>query len=279
MGATLVLVGLAGRTFGPSLRYRTPSGSADVLRAEQLVARFAWARFCSSLGATLALGGVLLLVVTGLLVVIHVDDGVGTATVLVTLAVIILAMAFWSWAFVQRFGLIGITAPRMQREPSPLETTDTFDDTEGVTDVPMASTVAAITPVPATTQSPPTNPQRATEQPGPPSSATTTTEAPRRTTQPPSLTRRDPAIVTVSVTERPSPTTTPLPPMVTHADPSRSEIVNPSDAAALDRILAERGDPPTPSPLLEDIEATDTERVADTEDSAVPTTTQAPANG
>ena|GEM_PF-2953501 len=115
MGASLVLFGLGSRTLGPSLRYRNPSGSGEVLRAEELVARIAWGRFCSSLGVTIAIGGVFLLAVTGMAMLLRLGDRAATICVLLAVLLVGVMMVLWAWAFVNRFGLYGIVTEREMR--------------------------------------------------------------------------------------------------------------------------------------------------------------------
>lgn len=114
-GAALVLIGWLGRDLGPRLRHRAPRPDDEVLGVEELVARVSWARFCGSAGAALALCGALLLLVTFATLVLRLSDDAGTTTMLATFAVVLVAMAVWSWAYVRRFGVYGVLAPRRPR--------------------------------------------------------------------------------------------------------------------------------------------------------------------
>lgn len=220
MGASLVLLGLAGRAVGPSLRYRRSSETGDVLKAEELVARIAWARFCSSLGAALAIGGVFLLIVTGVTMAIRIDDTAAAVAVGLALLAIVVLMVVWTWAFVDRFGLYGIVAgearvrePRQQKPDRPKKQTPAKAKTPSTP--PKVDTAhSANQPVA------PANPEP--EQPK--------LSPAKRALQPwSSLAEAEPKPPMATPTTRP----------ISTVDASRSEVINPSDAAALDRILSE----------------------------------------
>ena len=226
MGASLVLLGLAGRAVGPSLRYRRSSETGDVLKAEELVARIAWSRFCGSLGAAIAIGGLFLLIVTGITMAIRIDDTAAAVAVGLALLAIVVLMAVWTWAFVDRFGLYGVVAsePRI-REPRPQKT----EKPKKQTPVKTAAQVTTLkSEKPLTPKQPVVAASSEPEQPK--------LSAAKRAFQPWSTPAEpDPQPEVIAPPTRP----------VTTADPSRSEVINPSDAAALDRILSEP-DPESP---------------------------------
>jgi hypothetical protein len=225
MGASLVLAGIIGRTLGPSVRYRTSRANGEVLKAEELVARVAWARFCSSLGAALAIGGFFLLIVTAIAMALRLDDTLATVIVGLALFAVIVLMALWTWAFVNRFGLYGIVAerPRKVKQPSEPRPEKAAREThrprfgrekkqkepEPIPDSPIPSIELSTANGGAT--------QPAAGQA-------------KRTFKPWSTPAEAEPVHTESVTP---------PAKAPRIDPSRSEVINPSDAAALERILSE----------------------------------------
>ena len=122
-GATILVLGLLVRDIGPRIRYRTPANEGGVFHAEELVARVSWGRFCSALGAVLALGGLLFLVTTVVCMVLRLSDETGGWVMLGALAFLLVMMAYWTWAFFDRFGSYGILPEREeapeQEEPAP----------------------------------------------------------------------------------------------------------------------------------------------------------------
>jgi hypothetical protein len=252
MGASLVLLGFGGRMFGPALRYRHSSAEGDVLKAEELVARVAWSRFCSSLGAAIAIGGMLLLAVTGVAMLLRLSDRAATVSVVLAVVAVIVLMALWSWAFVGRFGLYGIVA---ERQRPVARSTVSYPVEDQYIDHPVP---AAANPVvetedeanrstgqrpaeqPSTAQQPSLGPQPATngrQRPhvAPAAPAPDQAQDQRRSSRQrnpePEAARKPGAALSV---EDPAEAT---PEPVSRPDASRSEVINPSDAAALERIL------------------------------------------
>lgn len=117
-GATILVLGLLVRDIGPRLRYRKPSGEDGVFHAEELVAKVSWGRFCSALGAVLAILGMLFLLTTVVCMVLRLSDETGGWVMLGALAILVLLIAYWTWAFFDRFGSYGIL-PERQEEPEP----------------------------------------------------------------------------------------------------------------------------------------------------------------
>jgi hypothetical protein len=247
MGASLVLAGIVGRTAGPSLRYRTSRTAGEVLKAEELVARVAWLRFCGSLGAALAIGGFFLLIVTGIAMALRLSDTVATISVGLALFAVIVLMGFWTWAFVNRFGLYGIVADR----PRQAKLTSESQSEE------LARQARVPKPDREKKQK---EPEPVVDSPiptiGPEAPAVTTSGQQSKRTFKPWSTPAEPENAKSEPTV--SPTTSP------RIDPSRSEVVNPSDAAALERILSEPDPVPTEgapavSPAGEEAETADAE--------------------
>lgn len=123
-GATLLVLGLLVRDIGPRLRYRAPSAPEGVFHAEELVAKVAWSRFCGALGSVLAIGGALFVLVTVVCMLIMLSDRTGGYVMAASLAVLVLLVAFWTWAYFDRFGSYGILPERQQapsRQPPPAD--------------------------------------------------------------------------------------------------------------------------------------------------------------
>jgi hypothetical protein len=140
MGASLVLFGFGSRTVGPSLRYRQSASSGEVLRADQLVAKIAWGRFCGSLGVTIAIGGVFLLAVTGIAMLLRLSDQTATICVVLAVLLVVVLMVVWAWAFVNRFGLYGIVTERELRTRRQVLAND---DAEPAATVPVTQSPAS----------------------------------------------------------------------------------------------------------------------------------------
>lgn len=123
-GATILVIGLLIRDLGPRLRYRAPADGSEVLHAEALVAKVAWTRFSIALGSVLALAGALFLIVTFVCMALMLSDSTGGWVMLGTLAMLLVLVAFWTWAFFDRFGSYGILPERPvaepEREPEPV---------------------------------------------------------------------------------------------------------------------------------------------------------------
>jgi hypothetical protein len=119
-GATILVLGLLIRDFGPRLRYRTPADGEEVLHAEALVARVAWTRYSVALGSVLALAGVVVLIVTLTCILLVLSDSTGGWVMIATLAVLLLLIAFWTWAYVDRFGSYGILPERPVEPEAPV---------------------------------------------------------------------------------------------------------------------------------------------------------------
>ncbi len=118
-GATILVLGLLIRDIGPGLRYRAPTSPDGVFHAEELVAKVAWTRFTRALGAVLAIGGVLFVIVTGVCMGLMVSDGTGGWVMIGSLIACLLLVMFWTWAFFDRFGSYGILP---EREEAPEDT-------------------------------------------------------------------------------------------------------------------------------------------------------------
>ena len=110
-GATLMLLGWAIRMFGPGLRYQSTEDDGPQ-GADVLMARLAWRRFISALGAVIATSGVLLVLITFLVILIDPGDSAGAIVGWTCFGLILLAVAAWSWFFVGRYGTFGVLPPR-----------------------------------------------------------------------------------------------------------------------------------------------------------------------
>lgn len=268
MGASLVLLGLAGRAIGPMLRYRRSRSSGEILAAVELLAQVAWARFCNALGAAIAFGGTLLLIVTGINMALRIDDGAAAVIVGLTLLLIVVLMAVWTWAYIGRFGLYGIVAQRPSTstlQAQPPYDADEWNDSEAELDMPFLSAQAAEpdteTVASTTRQDRPRNQTDAEPRPSPekvagpkrsfalrlnPKPANQTAQVPEHPAAAASFASARPESAQVAnpiAPERqiPEPVTTSV--SSPAIDVSRSEVVNPSDAAALERILSEPDEP------------------------------------
>ncbi|HEV2126988.1 MAG TPA: hypothetical protein VGR22_00020 [Thermomicrobiales bacterium] len=118
-GATILVLGLLLRDLGPRLRYRRQANDDGVLPADVLVAKVAWDRFCNALGAVLAIGGILFLLITFVCIILAVSDDTGGWVMLSALAVFFLMVLYWTWAFFHRFGAYGILLERSAAEEEP----------------------------------------------------------------------------------------------------------------------------------------------------------------
>ena len=159
-GSTLLLFGWLLRDMGPALRDRRSRAAAEVLGAQQLVDQMRWARFCAACGVALAMSGALLLLVTVFALLVNPSDAGGAWAVIVTFAIVSVAMLVWAGLFVSRFGVAGIyrarlTAPdaRVDEADDDLDEEDDFDD--ATPDVATAPDVEAPSPVPAADTGPP----------------------------------------------------------------------------------------------------------------------------
>jgi hypothetical protein len=258
MGASLVLFGFAGRMFGPALRYRRTSAEGDVLKAEELVARVAWSRFCSSLGAAIAIGGILLLVVTGVAMLLRISDRAATVSVVLAVLAVIVLMALWSWAFVGRFGLYGIVAERQRPGTGPTVSYPAdVQDIDHPIPAPASPVVEAREAGGRTTTHPAAEQHSTVQQPAVgPQPAATGRQRPQAAPKAPVpdqekrrfSRQRKPEQEEARKPGAAPPAQTPVqasPEPVSGPDASRSEVINPSDAAALERIL----NAPEPDPV------------------------------
>lgn len=106
-GATLMLLGWALRTFGPGLRYQDDEDDSPA-NAEMIMRRFSWRRFMSALGAVIATSGVALVLITFITVLFGAGNMTGTWIILTCYALILIAVAVWTWFYVERYGVYGI---------------------------------------------------------------------------------------------------------------------------------------------------------------------------
>jgi hypothetical protein len=236
MGASLVLFGLGSRTVGPSLRYRQSASSGEVLRADQLVAKIAWGRFCGSLGVTIAIGGVFLLIVTGLAMVLRLSDRTATISVVVAVLLVVVLMVVWAWAFVNRFGLYGIVTEREMKARRPV-----FADDAPPADEPEPETSTDAAPEPAGPPPVVTATRRIPAQPTP-------QQQPQPATQPASPQVPDGARPFRPVAANPAPaagTTNPAP--APQPDSARPVNRQPANQEPPVRETSEPGMPPAPS--------------------------------
>jgi hypothetical protein len=111
-GATILVLGLLLRDVGPRLRYRSSGDSAGVLPADLLVAKVSWTRYCHALGAVLAIGGTIFLLTTLVSIVLMLSDGAGGWVMAGALAVLLVTILSWTWAYFDRFGSYGILPER-----------------------------------------------------------------------------------------------------------------------------------------------------------------------
>lgn len=117
-GATILVLGLLLRDFGPRLRYRRARDGGDVLGAEELVARVSWTRFCSALGTVLALAGAAFVLITLISMILVVSDDTGLWIMASAFGLLLVIMTYWTWAYFHRFGSYGILPERVEPEPA-----------------------------------------------------------------------------------------------------------------------------------------------------------------
>lgn len=128
-GATLLVLGLLIRDFGARFRFRRPAGPDGVFHAEELVAKVSWSRFCGALGTVWATVGLAFVVITMVCMLFMVSDARAGWVMGVSFLIVVVAMAFWTWAFFDRFGSYGILSERdvvaervaIERASGPLE--------------------------------------------------------------------------------------------------------------------------------------------------------------
>jgi hypothetical protein len=116
-GATILVLGLLLRDFGPRLRFRSPRDGGDVLSAEELVGKVSWSRFCNALGSVLALAGAVFLLITIDSMILVVSDDTGLWVMAIAFGVLLVAMLYWTWAYFHRFGSYGILPERVEKQP------------------------------------------------------------------------------------------------------------------------------------------------------------------
>ncbi len=116
-GATILVLGLLLRDFGPRLRFRSSRDGRDVLSAEELVGKVSWTRFCTALGSVLALAGAAFLLITLVSMILVVSDDTGLWVMAISYALLLIVMAYWTWAYFHRFGSYGILPERSEPEP------------------------------------------------------------------------------------------------------------------------------------------------------------------
>ena len=117
-GATILVLGLLLRDFGPRLRFRHARDGGDVLGAEELVAKVSWARFCTALGTVLALAGAAFLLITVVAMVFMISDDTGLWIMSSAFGALLIVTAYWTWAYFHRFGSYGILPERVEPEPA-----------------------------------------------------------------------------------------------------------------------------------------------------------------
>ena len=108
-----------------------------MFHAEELVARNAWSRFCGALGAMFAITGAMFVVVTLVCMMLMVSDGTAGWTMGAALLFLVVIMAFWTWAYFDRFGSYGILP---EREDGP-DAAVNSQAASGTADFPPGSTV------------------------------------------------------------------------------------------------------------------------------------------
>ncbi len=108
-GATLMLIGYAVRTWGPGWRFREgEEGAYD--RREYATARASWTRFTAGLGAVIATGGAVLVLVTFLLMLLDPGNSIGNIVALVVTGLMLIGVAVWSWLYFEKFGSWGVVS-------------------------------------------------------------------------------------------------------------------------------------------------------------------------
>lgn len=119
-GATILVLGLLLRDFGPRLRFRRSKDGADVLSAEELVGKVSWSRFCNALGSVLALTGAVFLLITLVAMILVVSDDTGFWIMAGSYGMLLVIIAYWTWAYFHRFGSYGILPERSEPAPVPV---------------------------------------------------------------------------------------------------------------------------------------------------------------
>ncbi len=132
-GATILVLGLLLRDFGPKLRFRRPRDGGDVLGAEELVAKISWTRFCNALGTVLALAGAAFLLTTLVSMILVVSDDTGLWVMASAYGLLLIIIAYWTWAYFHRFGSYGILPERTEsKEPAFTSSRKGSDSRDGV---------------------------------------------------------------------------------------------------------------------------------------------------
>ena len=125
-GASLVLLGWGLHQYGPGLRFRRADADKEVLRAEEMILRQDWTRFCTALGALLLVAGAIVLLATVVTLLVRPSDRVGSI-IAGTLFVLVLAgAAVWIGLFVNQHQGLGFRSEApirrsAQRRPQPVE--------------------------------------------------------------------------------------------------------------------------------------------------------------
>jgi hypothetical protein len=83
-----------------------------VLTGGELVTRMAWARFCGTCGMALLLCGLIVLAITGIMMLIAPEDGLGSLIVLAAFGVCAVLMLLWTGLYLRQFGTIGVIRPK-----------------------------------------------------------------------------------------------------------------------------------------------------------------------
>ncbi|HWV35920.1 MAG TPA: hypothetical protein VNZ55_09805, partial [Thermomicrobiales bacterium] len=126
-GASLVLLGWGLHQYGPGLRFRRDDADKEVLRAEEMILRQDWTRFCTALGALLLVAGAIVLLATVVTLLVRPSDRVGSI-IAGTLFVLVLAgVAVWIGLFVNQHQGLGFRSEASirrsagRRRPQPVE--------------------------------------------------------------------------------------------------------------------------------------------------------------
>lgn len=110
-GATLMLLGWALRTFGPGLRHSSSNGD-HVESGDRMLAKLSWSRYATGLGTLITTAGAVLILVTFVTMLINPGDDWGGMVAWISFGLILLAIAFWNWIYVGRYGVHGVVPER-----------------------------------------------------------------------------------------------------------------------------------------------------------------------
>lgn len=126
-GASLVLLGWGLHHYGPGLRFRRDDEGKEVLRAEEMILRQDWTRFCTALGALLLVAGAIVLLATVVTLLVRPSDRAGSIIAGTLFVLVLVGAAVWIGLFVNQHQGLGFRSEAPvrrsagRRRPHPAE--------------------------------------------------------------------------------------------------------------------------------------------------------------